>query len=75
MIGFVCGLATVGGGSPKKTPVPGRSGDVGGELANVKRLWLSPTFTLVFLTSPPISRLPIDRLTVTLELSRVAVGT
>ena len=42
----------------------------------MNRLWSSPTFTLVFWTSPPISRLPIERLTVTLEsiASRLAVS-
>src|SRR5262245_26092292 len=65
---------SVGGGSPKKMPVPGEKGLDGGVLANVKRLWLSPTLTLVFSTSPPISTLPIERLTVTNELraSRLA---
>ena len=42
----------------------------------MNRLWHSPTFMLVFWTSPPISRLPIERLTVTLEsvASRLAVS-
>ncbi len=69
------GLATVGGGSPKKTPLPGgRADSSAGKLANVKRLWHSPTLMLVFSTSPPMSRLPIERLTVTVELvaSRLA---
>ena len=47
-----------------------------GKLANVKRLWASPTLMLVFSTSPPINRFSIERLTVTVELraSRLALS-
>ena len=40
----------------------------------MNRLCASPTFTFVVVTSPPMSKLPIERLTVTVELRRVAVG-
>ena len=64
----------VGGGVPKKTPVPEEKTLAAGAFVSANRLWAYPAWMLVFSTVPPMNRFWIDRLTVTVELvaSRLA---